>query len=418
MPGPWPARMVNPVRTYDWGSTTVLARLQGRRPSGQPEAELWMGAHASAPSRLQQPDREVPLDEAIAEFGPDLLGALVHARFGDRLPFLLKLLAIAKPLSVQVHPSADRARAGFEGEIEVKGEHRYADPYPKPEMLYALDPVDALCGFRSADEAGRLLGLLGGERADLLAVLLVGHGEEPHLLESVLRTLVTWPEDDRPALVHDLVGRCRRLLAAAGPVAGSVLSPTDRRALTWVCRLAGHYPKDPLVAAPFLLDLVRLEPGEVLFVPAGTPHAYLYGLGVEIMANSDNVLRAGLTHKLIAVEEMLHVVDGDSRPQRDIAFTWLSPHEVAWLPPADEFALSRIWLTDSAPVTVFPRIAGPQVLLCTSGPVQVNCCGRCLTLAPGESAFVGATGAGTISLTGPGEVFRASAGDQRLPGPA
>jgi mannose-6-phosphate isomerase len=133
------------------------------------------------------------------------------------------------------------------------------------------------------------------------------------------------------------------------------------------------------------------------------------------MANSDNVLRAGLTHKSVAVEEMLHIVDGDSRPQRDIPFRWLSPHEVVWLPPVEEFQLSRIWMTDAAPVAAFPGIAGPQVLLCTSGPVQVRCRDRAVTLAAGESAFVGAGAAGTISLTGPGEVFRASAGGQRLP---
>ena len=415
MPGPWPAPMKNPIRHYEWGSTTVLARLQGRRPTGEPEAELWMGAHRSAPSRLVGPDGEVSLDAAVAEHGLDLLGSQVHERFGDRLPFLLKLLAIAKPLSVQVHPTAERARTGFQGEIEVKGEHRYSDPYPKPEMLYALEPVDALCGFRGAAEAGRLTSMLGGDRSALLAALLVGHGEEPHLLESVLRTLVTWPEDDRTGLVEEVVGNCRRRLAVGAGLDGAPLAPADRRTLIWTCRLGAHYPKDPLVAAPFLLDLVRLEPGEVLYVPAGAPHAYLYGLGVEIMANSDNVLRAGLTHKPVAVDEMLHIVDGDSRPHRDVPFAWLSPHEVAWLPPAEEFQLSRIWMTDAAPVAAFPGIAGPQVLLCTSGPVQVRCLDRTVALDPGESAFVGAGAAGTISLSGPGEVFRASAGGQRLP---
>jgi mannose-6-phosphate isomerase len=153
----------------------------------------------------------------------------------------------------------------------------------------------------------------------------------------------------------------------------------------------------------------------VLFVPAGAPHAYLYGLGVEIMGNSDNVLRAGLTHKPIAIEELLHVVDGDSRPVREVPFTWLSPHEVAWTPPIGEFQLSRIWMTDATPILAYPGIAGPQVLLCTSGPVRLACGETGVDLEPGQSAFVGASG-GTLSLTGPGEVFRACSGDQRLPG--
>ncbi|MBK6871829.1 MAG: mannose-6-phosphate isomerase, class I [Kineosporiaceae bacterium] len=413
----WPQRMVNPVRTYDWGSTTALARLQGRHPSGEPEAELWMGAHSTAPSSLAQVDGTVvPLDKAISQHPGTMLGGHVHDRFGPRLPYLLKVLAIARPLSLQVHPSADRAKAGYDGEVDVLGDHDYVDPFPKPEMLYALEPVDALCGFRPADEAGRLLNLLGTDRAGLLAGLLIGHGSEQHLLENVMRHLVTWPDDDRQGFVEEVGRESRRLLAQAGPHAESVLSPDDRRALTWASRLVQQHPHDPMVAAPLLLDLIRLEPGEVMFIPSGAPHAYLYGLGVEIMGNSDNVLRAGLTHKHVAVDEMLHIVDGDSRPVRDVPFTWLSPYEVAWVPDAAEFQLSRIWVTDVAPVALYPGIAGPQILLCTSGPVTVTCPGTALTLQPGQSAFVGASGGGTISISGPGEVFRASAGGQRLPG--
>ncbi|MFZ0159963.1 MAG: mannose-6-phosphate isomerase, class I [Kineosporiaceae bacterium] len=407
--------MVNPIRAYDWGSTTVLARLQGRRPTGEPEAELWMGAHGSAPSQLMQLDGStVPLDHAIEENAGPILGSQVHEAFGPRLPFLLKMLAIARPLSVQVHPTAERARAGFDGEADIPGDHHYVDPFPKPELLYALEPLDALCGFRSAADAGRLLSLLGTERTRLLAGLLIGHESELHLLESVLRTLVTWPQEDRTELAQDVARAAKRLLATAGPNQGSALAPADRRALTWACRLAQRHPKDPLVAAPFVLDLIRLEPGEVLFVPAGAPHAYLFGLGVEIMANSDNVLRAGLTHKPIAIDELLHVVDGDSRPVRDVPFCWLGPNEVAWAPDVAEFQLSRIWMTGEAPVTAYPGIAGPQVLLCTSGPVRVACGDTEVLLEPGQSAFVGASGS-TLSMTGPGEIFRASAGGQRIP---
>ncbi len=419
MAGPWPARMVNPIRHYAWGSPTVLARLQSRRPTGEPEAELWMGAHASAPSGLDLPGGEVALDAAIAADPTDLLGRQVHERFGDRLPFLMKILAIAAPLSLQVHPSAERARRVFEGEEEGLDGHRYVDPFPKPELLYALEPIDALSGFREGAEAVGLLTGLAGERTGRLAAMLqTPRSDRPqdHPMERVLRELVTWPDGDRADLVKEIVTGARRLLVEAGPLRSYSLPPADRRAYLWACRLAESYPADPMVAAPFLLGLVRLDPGQVLYTPAGAPHAYLTGLGVEIMANSDNVLRAGLTPKEIAVEEMLHVVDGDSRPLLDVPFRWLSPYEVAWTPPAEEFQLSRIWMTDTAPVTAFPGIAGPQILLCTSGPVQVRSAGSVLTLEPGESAFIGASGGGAISLTGPGEVFRASAGGQRLPG--
>jgi mannose-6-phosphate isomerase len=414
--GPWPQLMDNPIRDYAWGSTTTLARLQGRVASGRPEAELWMGAHPTAPSRLLgdpagSGDDAASLDRLVAERPVDLLGSTVHDRFGARLPFMLKLLAIEQPLSLQVHPTADRARTAFAGEAEVAGEHVYVDPYPKPELLYALEPVDALCGFRGAAEARRLLDLVGGRRLGRIADVLNGYGPEDARIEAAFELLVTWPDDDRPDLVADVAAACHRLLAQAGPQRdGEGLSPTDRRTLTWAGRLAAQHPKDPLVAAPFVLDLVRLEPGETLFVPAGAPHCYLYGLGVEILGNSDNVLRAGLTHKPIAVEELLVTVHGGARPQRDITESWVSPYEVLWTPGVPEFRLSRIWLHENAPITAYPHIAGPQIVLCTAGGVRVECSGHVVELRPGRSAFVGAT-AGPVTLSGAGEVFRAFAGE-------
>jgi mannose-6-phosphate isomerase len=416
--GPWPRLMDNPIRDYDWGSTTTLARLQGRTPTGRPEAELWMGAHPSAPSGLlPSPDAAdagpVSLDQLVAEHPRDLLGTDIHDAFGPRLPFLLKILAISEPLSVQVHPTADRAREAFEAEAATPGPHIYVDPYPKPELLYALEPVDAMCGFRTAERARHLLELVGGPRMARIVEPLTEDGDENDRIERAFELLVTWPADDRPELVKDVAAAARRLLTSAGPHSDDDrLPPADRRALTWASRLAVQHPTDPLVAAPFVLDVVRVEPGETLFVPAGAPHAYLYGLAVEIMGNSDNVLRAGLTHKPIAVEELLRIVHGGTRPQRDIPETWVSPYEVMWSPGVPEFRLSRIWLHENRPITAYPQISGPQVILCTAGGVRAECAGHEVELGPGRSAFVGASG-GPVTLTGPGEVFRAFAGVPR-----
>lgn len=416
--GPWPQLMDNPIRDYAWGSTTTLARLQGRPATGHPEAELWMGAHPSDPSRLGT-EGAAPgpgLDRLVADRPLDLLGGEVFDRFGPRLPFMLKILAISRPLSVQVHPTADRARTTYEGEADIPGEHRYVDPFPKPELLYALEPIDAMCGFRPAVDAERLLSLVGGARMARIAEPLRGDGDEGDRIEAAFERLVTWPQDDRVALVDELGRAARHLLAEAGSLRTGPAGPTvaitadDRRALTWAARLAVEYHADPLVAAPFVLDLVQLQPGQTLFVPAGAPHGYLHGLGVEILGNSDNVLRAGLTHKPIAVEELLNIVHGRSRPQRNVPETWVSPYEVIWSPGVPEFRLSRIWLHGESPVTAYPKVAGPQIVLCTAGTVQVACGGRELELAPGRSAFVGAT-AGPISLSGAGEVFRAFAGE-------
>jgi mannose-6-phosphate isomerase len=410
--------MVNPIRNYDWGSLETLARLQRREPTGAPEAELWMGAHPAAPSAVVDDDGLTRrLDELVAEAPDEVLGPELVAAFGPRLPFLLKVLGIARPLSLQVHPDRDRAREGFAGEVEVLGEHRYVDPYPKPELMYALEPVEALCGFRPAADAVRLLGELNGPRAATIAeplhvFLRRGHDgrlDETSALEEAFRRLVTWPDDDRADLAADAADEAARLLTRAGDPGEPGLSNADLRALEWVTKLADQHPKDGLVVAPLLLDLVVLEPGETLFVPAGTPHAYLHGTGVEIMGNSDNVLRAGLTHKPIAVEELLHVVDGRSRPHRDLPEVRLGEHEVAWRPPVPEFQLTRLRLPADAPVEAHDALPGPQIVLCTAGRVSLPCGAAEHVLQPGESAFVRAA-AGQLVLAGPGEVFRAATG--------
>lgn len=440
-PGPWPLRMVNPIHHYEWGSRTALAWMQGREPSGRPEAELWMGAHPLAPSRLTAVDgSEEPLDTLVAESPVQMLGSGVGHRFDDRLPFLLKVLAFDQPLSVQVHPDAAHARRAWEAQRareaaaergDADGDagtatpepdtqdggttpdrpdpHYYPDPYAKPELLYALQPIDAMCGFRSADRARELIALLRCERLSNLTDELDGDDPEEQRLHRAFTRLLHWPTEDRTGLATD-VGRLSRALLASAGGPGSGPSAQDRRALTWCSRLSRLYPEDPLVAAPLLLDLFRLDPGDTLFVPAGAPHAYLYGLGVEVMASSDNVLRAGLTLKPIAVEELLQVVDGTTRPVRHLPQVQLGPFEVAWRPGAGDFQLTRIRLPHGAPVAVYPFLAGPQVLLCTAGTVTVQVGARDVVLRPGESAFIGASG-GPVSVTGPGELFRAAAGE-------
>ncbi|WP_088284469.1 mannose-6-phosphate isomerase, class I [Kineosporia sp. A_224] len=412
--GPWPQRMVNPIQPYDWGSTTALARMQGRTPTGAPEAELWMGAHPSAPSGLEEVDGTVrPLDALVTEAAESVLGADVAAIFGARLPFLLKVLAVDKPLSLQVHPTAERAAAAYAGEADAPGDHRYVDPFHKPELAYALEPTDILCGFRPADDAAYLLGLVDCERIRTVAApLLAEDADDVECVEEAFRLLVTWPEDDREALAADVAEQAKAILGSLGPHDPDdpdSVGPDARRALVWASRLAKHHPGDPLVAAPFLLELVRLEPGHTLFVPAGAPHAYLYGLAVEIMANSDNVLRAGLTHKAVAVEELLTVVDGATRPVLDVPSVTLSPHETAWRPPVADFQLTRLAVSTATPVGAFPHLVGPQVVLCTQGPVTLSSGPHEIRLEAGQSAFVGAGGA-PLTIQGPGEVFRAATG--------
>jgi mannose-6-phosphate isomerase len=414
------ARMRNKILGYDWGSTTALARLQNRSPSGGPEAELWMGAHPAAPSELLVTDESTeghslqPLGELLARSPQALLGAQTVLRFGPRLPYLLKVLAIARPLSLQVHPDAARARAIY----QPGGGSPYVDPFHKPEMLYALEATEALFGFRTAGTAAMLLGRLGCERLTGLVKTLGGDGvagSDPReadaaLLHEALATLLTWPMSDRAALVAEIASASGRLKADGN---------TDyAEAYGWLDRLVGLHPADPMVLAPLLLDVVRLPPGATLFVPAGVPHSYLSGLGVEILAASDNVLRSGLTSKRIDVAELLKVIDCRPITQHGVAQTALGGHEVAWRPAVEDFQLSRIRIQDDEPdvveVAADPSITGPQIVLCTRGAVQLRTSTGTVELTSGDSAFVSAS-AGPLTLhraqpdTG-FEAFRAAVG--------
>ncbi|MFI7588249.1 mannose-6-phosphate isomerase, class I [Spongisporangium articulatum] len=385
------AAMTNPVRDYDWGSRTALARLQGRKSTGGPEAELWMGAHPGSPSSVQVDGGDVSLPELIASAPEAVLGAATRAEFGDRLPFLLKILAIAKPLSVQVHPSTARAR-----EVFGTAGSPYVDDAHKPELLHALEPTQALFGFRPAAEVAALLAPLGSRLSAVAAPLTTGGQSDAVLLHATLETLITWPKADRVELVAEVAAALDRL-------------PDDVRtdpAHTWVAKLVDLYPLDPMVVAPLLLRLVDLAPGDAIFVPAGVPHCYLDGLGVEIMAASDNVLRCGLTPKPIAVQELLHVVDTSPGPYAQAVVSRDANGETSWLPPVPDFRLGRLDVDGSVALTPVP---GPQVVLCTSGAVTVLAGGDAVQLLPGRSAFVTA-GAGPVTVMGSGRIFRGAPG--------
>ncbi len=392
--------MRNSIRDYDWGSTSALALLQSRTPSGGPEAELWMGTHPSAPSVLVLPNgQELPLPEAIERFGEQVLGRDVLDRFGPRLPYLFKILAIARPLSVQVHPTSERAR-----QMYTPGpDSPYVDPFHKPEMLYALEPIEALYGFRPPAQVAMLLSRLRAPRLQPLIAALEAPGqEEDARLRAGLELLVTWPVEDRAALVAEVAAGSSRLTAEGSPDYPEVFG--------WLDRLIGLHPADPMVLAPLLLDLVRMVPGQTVFVDAGVPHAYLSGLGVEIMAGSDNVLRCGLTSKEINVGELLDVVDTHPLASGDSNLTPLADEELAWRPPVEDFQLSRVTVgAGGTQRGTDPSVSGPQIVLCTKGSVTVTADGVSVALESGHSAFVTAA-AGPITLSGEGEVFRAAPG--------
>jgi mannose-6-phosphate isomerase len=382
--------LMNTVRHYPWGSRTVIPELLGEpSPADRPYAELWMGAHPDAPSVLSN---GTPLDKAIAEQPDALLGAAVHEKFGTRLPFLMKVLAADQPLSLQAHPTTEQARAGFAAE-EAAGVPRddstrtFKDPFHKPELLLALTPVEALCGFRPVEESLHCLAKLQvSELKPTIAALARGG------LRAAIPQLIALSPDIRSVLVEAVAAAASRFVAAH--------DPEFINTYRWAASLAQTYPGDPGVVISLMCNHLTLSPGEAVFLPAGNLHAYLSGAGVEVMAGSDNVLRGGLTAKHVDLAALIEVLDfTDGRVP--VIHPVLGPGGLRYPVPVEDFDLTRCQL-DAQSGSLTTR--GPQVLLCTEGAAVLNSADGELTLEQGRSAFVPA---GTpVTASGPAVLYR------------
>jgi mannose-6-phosphate isomerase len=408
-------RLQNTVRPYAWGSTTALPELLGEQPTGEPQAELWMGAHPGAPSLVDRGDGPVALSEVIAADPEGELGPAAVAAFGPRLPFLLKLLAADRPLSLQVHPDLAQAGAGFADE-EARGvprdaPHRnYKDDRHKPELLAALTPFEGLCGFRPAAGAAELLTALDVDGLAPYVDILRASPEEAALRE-VLTAVLSADREEIAGTVRHAAAAAARLADAAGPEPGRYAA--DYAAYAAVAR---HYPGDPGLLAAMLLNFVRLKPGEALYLHAGVPHAYLSGLGVEIMANSDNVLRCGLTPKHVDVPELLRVVRFEATAPEVMVPEADDDGAEVYRTPVGEFRLSRhVLAAGGAPRRL--EASSAQIVLCTDGAVVLvddasapaspeDPEGRELPLARGRSVYLPAGARPRVS--GEGTIFRAT----------
>lgn len=388
------------LQHYDWGSTTAIPDALGLVPDGRPVAEAWFGAHTSAPSRVELPSGPTGLDQLVADDPSAVLGSDVATRFGKQLPYLLKLIAAQRPVSLQVHPSVASAERGFAAEdadgVPRDAAHRsYRDRNHKPEMVYALTRFDAMVGFRAPRRAAELLHGLDAPLAESLRSLLVA---DPG--STGVRTAFAWllSPETRPDAeqVARLVAACAARLEEGSP------SPrTDRT----VIRLAETNPGDVGAATSILLNPVTLRPGEALFVPAGCVHTYLSGFGVEIMANSDNVLRAGLTRKHVDVAGLLDNVDTVAAPPIRIAPERGFSATETFYAPVDDFELSITRLSDEGDTRIPGR--GPRIVLCLEGDVTVRTQhDGDVRLVRGQSAFVPAAD-GAVTARGDGVLAQA-----------
>jgi len=352
------ARMQNPIQEYAWGSKVAIPMLLGiPNPEGKPIAEMWMGAHPKAPSRVQVGRKWISLGDVSRSSPETILGQEVAQRFEGRLPFLFKVLAAEKPLSIQAHPDLEQAKEGFRRENQMgipldAPERNYRDGNHKPEIICALDHFDALKGFRTIDEIIQMLKKVSSRPLNDLINLLE---QEPD--ERGLRRFFT-------GLITLERGKKAGITAHASLKAASFAH--DDPAFKWVVALEKVYPGDAGVLAPLILNLVRLCPGEALFLPAGELHAYLKGVGIELMANSDNVIRGGLTGKHVDVPELLKItLFTTGRPQVLTALS-VSGGRQMYSTPAEEFLLSLIPVNGEEPYESSGRDS-VEILLCTEG---------------------------------------------------
>ncbi|TCO65681.1 mannose-6-phosphate isomerase, class I [Actinocrispum wychmicini] len=395
----------NAVRPYAWGSRTTIAELLGRPvPAPHPEAELWMGAHPGDPSHLG--DRSLL---AVVDADPvGQLGADCADRWGNRLPFLMKILAAEEALSLQAHPSAAQAREGYAREeslgIPRDAKNRnYPDPTAKPELVCALTEFHALAGFRDPHRTVRLLRELETPGMAVYTDLLAGQPDADGL-RALFTTWITLPQPALDTLLPELLDAC-------------VLHVKDHGEFDLECRtvleLGEAHDGDAGVLAVLLLNRVVLAPGEAIYLPAGNLHTYLHGTAVEILANSDNILRGGLTPKHVDVPELLRVLDFTSADMPVQRGTAVAPRMWRYPTDAPEFELSRLeWAPDETDEVLLSS-TGPQIMICTAGAATCESEGRKVELGRGESVWSAAHDPAVRVTPVPGvrtQLFRATAG--------
>jgi mannose-6-phosphate isomerase len=399
---PVPFLIEGEIQHYDWGQSgpeAFIPRLLNRFPEpGVPYAELWLGAHPLKPSRGVYRGGQAPLDVLIQKMPGEILGSSVSGRFGPRLPYLMKVLAVSKSLSIQAHPNKEQAREGFEREEKLAipkqaPQRNYKDDQHKPELIVALDHFYALCRFRpwrSIAEQFLQSEILRGLMDGLPAPEQVHAEDKPSPLKELYRRTMTLSQEEVNRVLTSHLERTRR------DIAGAVFNPEDIR--HWMLRCDQEFSKnghkDRGLFAFLMLNLVHLQPGQGLFLNAGELHAYLQGIGVEVMANSDNVLRGGLTSKHVDVPELLRLLLFSSK-----APEVLSPNARGiYRTDADEFELSQIRLEENEK-SAFSAGHSAEIILVISGAVEISAKGANLSLTSGQSALVPAA-AGEYEIRG------------------
>jgi mannose-6-phosphate isomerase len=353
----------NTIQEYAWGSTTAISDLLGiHSDPGKPMAELWMGAHPKAPSMVKAGSNHIPLTSLIEDDPENILGKMASKKFDKKLPFLLKVLAAAQPLSIQAHPSLKQAQEGFAKEndmgIPLNAPHRnYKDGNHKPECICALTPFWALNGFRKIPD---IISLMSCICSDGMKNILEDLKSAPDAggLKIFFKALMTMDDQIKSRAISHGIESAEKL-------------QDSNPAFGWILKLQKKYPEDIGIFSPVILNLIRLEPGQAMFLPAGELHAYLDGLGIELMANSDNVLRGGLTPKHVDVPELLKVLNFKERDIDILLPVKSGECEKVYQSHAKEFVLSIISVENNMIYTGASNRSA-EILLCTHGKATIT----------------------------------------------
>lgn len=388
------------IQHYPWGTKNYIPEIIGIAPDGRPHAEYWLGAHPSSPSALGR--NRIALDKHLTQH-PEELGEKALAVFGPQLSFLMKILSAEQPLSIQTHPSRSQAEDGFARQdaenIPLNSPRRiYRDPWPKPELIIALTEFHALSGFREPKQTMELFDGLGV--ADRLTSVIgpLAAREGSSALAEVFLDILSLGEE-RQHLVDEVCAAAvnhRNNTGALGDFARTAIE------------LDSFFPGEPGILAALLLNRITLKPGETLFMNPGQLHAYIKGTGIEVMGNSDNVIRGGLTKKHIDINELVQVVEFTSRTPEISRGVPMGPGLEIYRTPCKEFQTWRI--TPSSSSIALPRTDSARILVTIGGAVRLMSNTDTLDLASGESAYLPAEK--EIYVTGSGQVYMSACGAQ------
>ena len=385
------------VQHYAWGTMEAIPELLRRQPDGTPHAEYWLGTHPQGPAYAG----DTTLSRLLLD-QPALLGERVRQAFGDELPFLMKVLSARHALSIQAHPSREQAEEGFARENDAgipldSPERVYSDPWPKPELMIALDLFETLSGFREPVETAGLLSGLGvtAELGSLITPLTERKGAAA-LAQVFLEVLSL--EGDRARLTDVVSAAALRRAGDPGPVGDFART---------IVELDTVFPGDPGILAALLMNRVTLRPGEAMYVPAGQMHAHLRGTGIEVMANSDTVIRGGLTPKHVDVRELVAVVDFEPRTPRVLTPVTVRPGLEDYPTSCAEFEVWRVLSTET-PATL-PGEGSARILFVTDGCLTLHAGGVRRPLEQGEAVLLGAD-EDEVATSGEGMAFLSASG--------